>query len=107
MTDTEIRIVIAEKCGWVNLHVNEIYGILGTPPKSISGNWDKVPDYPNDLNACHEFEETLAEEHNGEGSGPYYRNILGGICGTHAKAISATARQRCEAFLRAHGPWKQ
>lgn len=59
-----------------------------------------IPDYPGDLNACHEMEKTLTGN-----EVTRYDNHLHAICGSLQKAIRATASQRCEAFLRAVGKW--
>lgn len=125
MTDAEIRIAIAEKCGWLGpfglyrriASGKQLLGggetLHGTPPRDREKPkddqaYEPVPDFPNDLNACHEFEKTL--DVNGLGR---YADELDEVCVpthicplTHWKAVvMATARQRCEAFLRVHGLW--
>lgn len=69
------------------------------------------PDYFHDLNAIHEAEEHLEARDISDLYGPdkaaeyhaaldhlSYKEMLG--------SIRATAPQRCEAFLRAHGKWR-
>lgn len=58
-------------------------------------------DFCNDLNAMHEAEETLSwEEH------ALYAEALDVRLGK-LEAISATAKQRAESFLRAKGLWEE
>lgn len=65
-----------------------------------------LPDYINDLNACHEMEKVLPAL-------PYlYRlqEVCGGQMNTSgdlARIIKATAAQRAEAFLRCIGKWQE
>ena len=64
-----------------------------------------LPDFLNDLNACHEFEKKLI------GLGPpaldTYELFLLAIC-TRAghRIFRATAAQRCEAFLKTINKWE-
>lgn len=111
------RTEIAKACGWkipnpkhykASVPVNRLW--MHTP------DWDgvkhsatscpiKIPDYLNDLNACHEMEKVL------EGKGTLYQgvlmNIMGDGDGTELSTIicHATAPQRCEAFLKTIGKW--
>jgi len=104
MTDEQIRIAIAEACGW-------------SPTKCMDGStiWncgikraDSVfflPDYLNDLNACHQMEETLT----GIELVKYAREVRD-VCWADGEdgddivtLVRSTARQRCIAFLRAKG----
>lgn len=61
-----------------------------------------LPNYPADLNACASFEATLTDEEHRE-----FRNQLGEVVGDVAlfcrKMISATAHQRCLAYLKTKG----
>lgn len=61
-----------------------------------------------DLNACHEMEKVLTINQRLD----YRRNLneLVGGCRTNLKSfeqITATAAQRCEAFLRTVGKWQE
>jgi hypothetical protein len=128
MNDQEINIAIAEVCGWT---INEIE-ILGMTdvavlPTGVSVNDDGavwkysgigLPDYLNDFNACAEMENNLTEEQQ-----EIYAYHLSQLvpqrlnCGPAADgwpdimvhrefdALHATARQRCEAFLRTLNLW--
>lgn len=74
-----------------------------------------VPDYPRDLDACHEMEKLILDpdselvwanhEERGEIKREYQTHLerIATLGGT--SAICATAPQRCEAFLRAVGKW--
>lgn len=68
------------------------------------------PNYTADLNACHEFEKTLDDDLDLD-----YSENLESVTGTRwgannsydmSKYRSATARQRCEAYLRTLNLWK-
>ena len=113
MTPDEIRIAVAECCG---LYV--IYDAAGPKdrpdawrtgyftPKAASDRrkrWPSsayvtvIPNYPASLDACAEMEKALDSI---EGGWSLYTEYLeGGIC--------ATPLQRCEAFLRVKGKWKE
>lgn len=56
------------------------------------------PDYLHDLNACHEMEKTLVNTFQ-------YQLWLDRL--TNRNEWHATAAQRCEAFLRTIGKWKE
>ncbi len=123
MTEQELRVAVAEECGWTNLRQqmppsargpapelpHPFSGMLGKPPAHYgyvaSGLW--VPDYPTDLNACAAFEATLNERQQSN----YYMEIYdmvevesdeyGWIAASDGfKITHASARQRCIAFLR-------
>lgn len=118
MTDEEIRIAIAEACGYERLK--------GDPWKStrtiafIPKGWSverfirhgepavypsMLPDYLDDLNAMHEAEATLTDEQHTK-----FRVMLAEVVRDVRyfcrKYTSATARQRAEAFLRTLNLWK-
>ena len=69
-----------------------------------------IPNYAADLNACHVFEKTL----DGKQAGAFH-DWLETVqdcdrqedCPAAQFWYHATARQRCEAFLRVHGQWKE
>lgn len=137
MTDAEIRVCIAEACGWVwyrhpsaNTLQYPHYRFLALPalheyeqapqwmvradgtekPCAVDymAREFHIPDYSNDLNACHEMERMLDDGQQDTflitlrklvdvGLDDFQRDFNG---------IHATARQRCEAFLRTIGKWK-
>lgn len=106
MTETQLNEVIARWCGWQIDEELEDGAVMGTPP---GGGWDMVPDYCEDLNAMAQAEAKLDDiQYN------RYCACLSKICsddyhelrkGEHFSAdpISATARQRAEALVRALG----
>ena len=106
MTDDQIRIAIAEWCGWKFIVSHDVMG------KAVPDRWIKdemeyfedhpFPDYPNDLNAVHEAEKKLDVN-------PWqqYINLLPDIIEDWRSPIHATAHQRCEALLKTIGKWKE
>ena len=99
MTTEAQRIAIAEACGTMR------WG-YGLPTKCVAFN---VPDYLNDLNACHEFEKVLDKMTGIHGpsvgictGNEVYEDMLLGMCD---HPIRATATQRCEAFLKTINKW--
>jgi hypothetical protein len=114
MTDTEINIAIAEKCGWTKSGLHH-----WAPPKKTGllyhRNIHEIPNYCTDLNAMHEAEKCIPTNWLIR----WELQLVSITCGgsiTDAfnkrehwsvKAIAqATARQRAEAFLRVFGLWK-
>lgn len=104
MKPEEQRIAIAEARGYL---------LAPLPQNPNQKTWQKnglttvLPDYLNDLNACHEFENTLSIE----GFLRYHsflRYIVLRLRETDCpeRVISATAAQRAEAFLKTIGKWK-
>lgn len=108
MTPEEQRITIAEARGW------EMMGCISKwkdPSGKIHKNWAgfcSCPDYLNDLNAMHEAEKVIPREIFSR-----YMAILAGIvnrdsnpeCDHFANRSTATAAQRCEAFLKTLKLW--
>lgn len=102
MTDEQINIKIAELCGW----------------QTSAPSWDigrhDCPNYAADLNACHEFAAWLnleqqikfAEELQCIILESPYRAWWDATVMEVFQIADATARQRCEAFLRVHGQWE-
>lgn len=109
MTNDEIRIAVAEELGW------ELAPIAQNKLQKTwqrNGVTQELPDFPNDLNACHEMEKTLEDP---EIHRERYRLELNLACGfgrswkdseCNPEIAHATARQRCEAFLRVKGKWQ-
>lgn len=103
MTDEEMRIKIAEACGWTEIVHHKLHagneGLLGTHIAADGvRDRDWVPDYLNDLNACSEFEAMLTSAERFT-----YIVELNKLCGDEPSAVWATARQRAEAFLKTKG----
>jgi hypothetical protein len=117
MTDEQINIAIAESLGWTNCRL-AIKGAGGgtryptahgiPPNRKYEAS---CPNYTSDLNACHEFEKTLDDDLDLD-----YSENLESVTGTRwgannsydmSKYRSATARQRCEAYLKTIGKWEE
>jgi len=106
MTNEQKRIVIAEACGWHNIRVNPTSATRFAGNKEanpLDGALFAIPDYFNDLNAMHEAEKALTDEQRTE-----YDRKLGFTRTPHGwlgpnSAVSATAAQRAEAFVRTIG----
>lgn len=125
MTNQQIRIKIAEILGWkpdddgAGLNTweaswvgNKLYGLkprFNDSGKLVSYTVDcVVPNFPEDLNACHEFEHLIFGDWEDYSSlWHQYEISLKKVCGTRNHWMSATARQRCEAFLRVHRQWEE
>ena len=107
MTNDEMRIAIAECCEWKRHHVGATWGWQNIESNTVSA---RLPNYPNDLNACHEMEKTLSEgelcDYGCELSSLTDASIFEGDV-LWGKLAHATARQRCEAFLKVKGRWKE
>ena len=113
MTNDQIRIAVAELCGWTQINatlVNRGGEPVGFSPH-IKGpaiaKMQMVPNYPFSLDACAEFEKNAQEG---------YFQELGLRCGAAFQsnpdiavqcAATATPLQRCEAFLKLHNKWKE
>jgi len=118
MTPEAQRIAIATACGWEfapgypqQLAQNEKAGI---PWQYINGQHcadgaiiKGVPNYLNDLNAMHEAEKVLWNTHQQMGISVYYHTLNMACANNPALAVSATAAQRAEAFLRTLNLWTE
>ena len=117
MTQEQQRIAIAEACGWTDCHKSLASNqeqephercLIGNPPKGIVHR--RLPDYLNDLNACHEMEKVLTTT---EQQNRYQSNVAEICWADHDRAdnqvvfnqLTATADQRAQAFLRTLGLW--
>ena len=96
MSPQKQRIAIATACGWTTKHKGLWVEKLQT--------YAALPDYLNDLNACHEMEKVLT----GYQQTVTYSDNLMKIVGYHTfDSAHATAAERCEAFLRVMGLWEE
>jgi len=103
MTNDQIRIEVAKATGWTKHREGWHHSVL-----CHEGGRPAPPDYPNDLNACHEMEAGLTgfDWHR---FGMRLEDIMWDGRGSDRMAYPvwhSTARQRCEAFLRVKGLWK-
>lgn len=114
LTDESKRVKVAELCGWekASQESMEAYWRLGHP--KATWYWmhefgdvqpiEHLPDYLNDLNACHEFEELIPKDKEYK-----WEHLLGSIVGAEwidyegwfetVPFLRATAEQRCKAFV--------
>ena len=106
---SELRIAVAGRLGW--RHNGPRFGAWIKPNDSSGEEYlrDAIPDFPNDLNACHEFErETLFPK---PGLSPAEANVIWAKWDRYVEALSkmvgsedavfADAKTRCVAFLMA------
>lgn len=106
MTEDKQRIAIAKLCGWkIEQEPNAVTGRQGRYRTPDGFTVLRLSNYCHDLNAMHEAEKVL-DPHPMEGEVANYHNWITTICGSIEAAVSATARQRAEAFLRALNLWK-
>jgi hypothetical protein len=101
MTDKQINAAIAEACGWKEITNCTCGGKKrGCPPGGHASS--HTPNYCGDLNAMHEAEKVLKNiyllfEYGMHISNSHHYEYL----------LTATARQRAEAFLRTLGKWEE
>ena len=136
MTDTEIRIAIAEHCGALDRWILMKRGMYYRPdakgytcniseawivPESVADSCvyphdepvtkhrAPLPDYTNDLNAMHEAEKTMTISQGAEFRLRLAKNSDGykaKFKTVEAAMCHATAAQRAEGFLRTVGKWR-
>jgi hypothetical protein len=117
MNPNEINKAIAEYCGWAEIEPEiERIGIEDVPNGQLRGITPKgnscvLPDYYNDLNACHEMEKKLSSIQCDK-----YDAELHTLMNKYWHPIEnpsihwtfgVTAQTKCEAFLRTIGKWKE
>ena len=111
MNPSEINRAIAELCGWRMVKVFE-WDTSAKPhvrlPKQFCSDGIDIPNYHADLNACAEFERTLTD---GIQQSLYLSQLKSQKNMEWPMTVwlytTATAQQRCEAFLRLHGKWEE
>lgn len=108
MTDEQINIAIAESLGW-KYETRRMMGYGGMSSATAyywtkNGSIGEIPNYTADLNACHEFEKKLSLKDRNVYTSWLYESSLNLGLATWESA-HATARQRCEAYLRTIGKW--
>ena len=121
MNNEQLRIAVAERLGWTSIRPNDDAvcaienigcGFRGTF-KGIEG--EILPNWPEDLNACHEMEKALDD--GGLWHGylnclwdvvcPQFNQMNGLNTAVGLLLVHASARQRCLAFLAATKGEKQ
>lgn len=118
MSDEEMRIAIAEHLGMNVVKVPFVPAKIKTDKNTVftpeaakvfyscygsAGSVRVVPNYPEDLNACHEMEKSLGDEQQKR----LYVDHLAWLMRKGEFTVMAPARQRAEAFLRTVGKWKE
>ena len=106
MSPQNQRIAIATACGLTNVKPAIVRNVKHQGDDitvGISSDSGWVPDYLNDLNACHEMEAWLKNDDRHAFS--CYASDLFEEHGSDA--VHLTAPQRCEAFLRTLGLWEE
>ena len=108
------RIAIAGACGWREINRNSFPGGGWSARTPGDMGWGMVSDYLSDLNAMHEAESSMDMPFNSE-----YSHFLANVCvrcrgisednlevgDGYEIALTATAAQRAEAFLKTIGKW--
>ncbi len=112
MNQNAIRVAIAKELGWVKVPFFKWDDLCKRVPPNQWVEIDELPDFCNSLDACAQFEAQL-EPTNKDTA---YLLILMEVCGVEFDdrasygyiftLTTATAPQRCEAFLRMKGLWK-
>jgi hypothetical protein len=117
MTTDEQIIAIAKVCGWRKGDFRASWchpDNWSAAKNGAYGVWvsqDKLPNYPSDLNACHEMEKMLNYEQAElfEDSlcdiAKSANDVLENPLQSKSFIFHATAAQRAEAFLRTLGLW--
>jgi hypothetical protein len=103
MTDEQIKVSIAEACGWVHEYDTRNLCAIWISPKSgfaYRGEDGMIPNYCADLNAMAQAEATLF----GWTEIDTYLQLLGPAPRDRA---FAKARQRAEAFLKTKNLWRE
>ena len=111
LSDEELRIRVAELLGWLEIEndmvVLNVYELRGLTPDNTHISHERwrisIPQYPKDLNACHEMEKTMTAEQ----CRAYDKLLNMYQADAYIVADSwrwhASARQRCESFVLVTG----
>ena len=123
MSPEKQRVAIATACGWTRGHTGETQWV--SDPHGIRAGWASMraiadvalPDYLNDLNACHEAEKVLSTAQKScfvgwlnyihPSADIHYSDIEKVIRREVFCLVHTTAAQRYEAFLRTLGLWEE
>ena len=113
MTPEKQRVAIAEACGW-RIERRDITGYSvwepgAEVPAQLTNNLEnKLPNYPNDLNAMHEAEGMLLAKCGNDPQDDLWVDYLANLLMAAPLCLRehATAAQRAEAFLKTIGKWE-
>ncbi len=120
MTPEQMLVAIAEDQGW-EYHGDKSWKKAGNVSnlfywknEELNKAYSQLPNYPSDLNACHEFEEKMTPLDHQHFCLFLHKLIMGtmdnfdinGTCNLEciSRVVKATALQRCEAFCRMKWP---
>ena len=117
MTNEQIRIAVAELCGWRLERDSVHWAVFDTNGDQRFISWMDynegrhaalLPNYPESLDACREFEQPMFDR----GDSINYYLMIGTVILATAKGFItdrsiffSTPLQRCKAFLSIHGKW--
>jgi len=115
MTEEQINIAIAESLGYKPEQDESGHWGLTHPTRSFTkkGWWCRdyafsdAPNYYYSLDACAEFEAKLTKDQQYEYIELIAHSKSDQLSGRIWRICSATATQRCEAYLRTIGAWKE
>jgi hypothetical protein len=114
MNKDEMRIKIAESCGWTEIEPCTCSDGVSRAYQPTAGAHKKhLPDYLNDLNAMHEAEQTLWQKDwtSRHDFIDHLARIINPVHGYWQQSgiylLDATAAQRAEAFLRTIKKWEE
>jgi hypothetical protein len=105
MSDEQIRIAIAEACGWTR-EPSASPNFKFVWKHETDGYNYALPDFPYDLNAMYEAEEHLKGT-NWESFCNMNEILASKVLRPDEHIFHATARQRAEAFLKTLNKWKE
>lgn len=103
MTNEQINIAIAESLGEIDPRYTTTGGFIASYViNGVTVGFHGLPNYTADLNACHEMVRHLTDDEYAKYSQSLLQ-LVGSF--TRPRYHDATARQRCEAYLRTIGKW--
>lgn len=107
MNKEQQRIAIAAACGWNHWFNGWNKLDDNTPPLTLT---QELPDFCGSLDAMHEAEKVFEAMPYVDGWKEYFINLIKVTGNTYIDGkllITATAAQRCEAFLRTLNLWTE
>jgi hypothetical protein len=105
MTPIQMRVAIAELCGWHDFQYDGFGNELPVIVKSPSGKMHSgaaIPDYPNSLDAMHEAEETFKDANHQLRYSRMLRDVYDDSLLRMFAAMHAPAHVRAKVFLELH-----
>lgn len=104
----ELRVKVAELCGWTPASESRRWWLPPSFWNWIEGSrrQDGLPDFLNDLNACHEFEKIILAKSDGVPRPDLWDKYIQYLGGDWPSSMvtHATAEQRCLAFVKTMEP---